>query len=176
MTSEIIKIYSGKEFNNNQGFFEIEDNVNQESWITKVSLLSDGGTVKSHFDLTETINIDIEYIVRENLPELQLTVIVSKDGISLFQAFDNDNVDEIEVTGIGRYRSRYTIPKMMLKEGVYTVAVLQGLPHKLIQEVKEELVFEIENNYINLLRKSYRADRIGNMVSPGRWRRELICE
>jgi len=170
--SEIIALYSGKEFNNGTGLLEIEDDGSKESCITRISMSGDDNKVKSYFDLMESISIDIDYIVREKLPELQLTIILSKDGLDLFQAFDNDMRDEIEVTNKGKYRSRYSIPRMTLKEGVYTVKVLQGLPHKLIQEVKEELVFEVSSNQINLLRKSFRHDRVGCLISPGHWMRE----
>ena len=128
------------------------------------------------FELMDQVSVEIDYIVRERLPELQVTVTVSKEGVDLFHAFDTDDEAEIQPTEAGRYRAKYVIPKRILKEGLYNLRITAGLPHKLIQDINSGVVFEIVNNTINTQKRSFRQDRQGLLASPGVWTRVNLSE
>ena len=167
--SEMISLYSGKEFNNGTGLLEIPINPNNECSITKVALLNESGEPKSYFDLMESVEVEIEYSTQERLIELQLVVILSKDGVDIFNAFDNDDYFEIEPTEVGAHKVKYTISAQTLKEGFYSLRIMAGTPDKLMNDINEGLNFEVVSNEVNMVKKSYRSDRTGFIISPGTW-------
>lgn len=166
---EMVSLYSGKAFSNGTGLVQLKVDNTKECSITMVAILGDEGKPSSHFDMTESIAIVIDYVVQERLAELQLTVTLNKDGIDIFHAFDNDGDNDILPREVGSHKARYAISKKTLKEGVYSLRVTAGLPHNLLQDINTGLVFEISSNHINMLKKSYRQDRVGLIVSPGVW-------
>ena len=166
---QIISIYSGKVFNEGAGSLELLDSGTSELSILKVAIVGENGQPNTYFELMESIDIEIEYVVREKLPELQITVTVTKDGVDIFHAFDNDDILEIVPSDAGRYLISYQIPHRVLKEGAYSIRVTAGLPHKLLQDISSGLGFEINNNTINTFKRSFRSDRAGQIISPGKW-------
>jgi lipopolysaccharide transport system ATP-binding protein len=167
--ADIISIYSGKAFHAGSGMIELEDDSNSECSIVRVALLDQENAQNSQFDLSEAITIEIDYVVRTRLVELQMAVIVIKEGIDLFQAFDNDDYADIIPVEPGSYRLRYVIPARVLKEGSYSLRITSGLPNKLYQDVNSGLGFDVSSNTINTFKRSFRKDRQGQIISPGTW-------
>lgn len=167
--SEMISLYSGKIFSESDGLLELPDDPSKECAITKVRLLNGKGEICTEFDLLDSIDVEMEYSAHERLPELQMTVTVMKDGTDIFHAFDNDNDLDIVPTDTGKYRVRYCIPAKILKEGSYTLRVTAGVPHKLIHDIQSGLGFDISSQTINTLKRSFRKDRPGQIISPGIW-------
>ncbi len=168
--SKVIPLYtagSGDAFSS--GSYTFEDK-GAECWIKAVSFKNSDGEISSTFELVESISVEIDYLTRSSLPELQMTITLLKDGIELIHAFDNDDESEIIPTMPGQYRAIYTIPARILKEGVYSVRVTAGLPRELLEDIQGPS-FEVVNNTISTLKKSFRADRAGVIASPGRWQR-----
>lgn len=167
--TDIISIYSGKAFNQGNGMIELDIDHDSECSIARIALLDHLHTQNNQFDLAETITIEIDYIVRIRLPELQVAVTVIKEGIDLFQAFDNDDLQDIIPAEPGRHRLRYVIPARLLKEGSYSLRITSGLPNKLYQDINSGLGFEVTSNVINTFKRSFRKDRQGEIISPGTW-------
>lgn len=167
--ADIISVYSGKAFHAGSGMVELEDDPDSECSIVRVVLLNHENTQNSQFDLSETITIEIDYVVRTRLVELQMAVTVTKEGIDLFQAFDNDDYADITPAEPGSYRLRYIIPECVLKEGSYSLRITSGLPNKLYQDINTGLGFDVSSHVINTFKRSFRKDRQGQMISPGTW-------
>lgn len=166
---EIIPMYSGKSPENHSGIKNLPINSSAECSITSIAFTTSDSGTRTVFDSTEDIGIEISFLVRERLSELQITITISRDGIDIFHAFDNDAYDEIIPTYAGSYMYKYIIPKMVLKEGSYTTRITAGMPHKLIQDINSNLHFEVISQNINMSKKSYRHDRTGYVISPGTW-------
>ncbi|WP_050463151.1 ABC transporter ATP-binding protein [Herbaspirillum autotrophicum] len=167
--ADIISVYSGKAFHAGSGMIELEDDSDSDCSITRIALLNHESTQSSQFDLSETLTIEIDYVVRTRLAELQMAVTVIKEGIDLFQAFDNDDYADITPVEPGSYRLRYIIPARVLKEGNYSIRVQCGLPNKLYQDINAGLGFDVSSHVVNTFKRSFRKDRPGQIISPGTW-------
>lgn len=172
LPSRVIPIYTaGPNDAGSQGSYTYEDKGRQ-CWISTVSFRKESHEISSTFELIEPLSIEINYETRETLHELQMTVTLLKDGLELIHAFDNDDETEIIPTTPGKYRAVYTLPPRLLKEGNYSVRVTAGLPKELLEDIHGPS-FEIVNNKISTLKKSFKSDRTGAIASPGRWQRFL---
>lgn len=167
--AEIIPIYAGIDPSVSGSGEYVFDDRGRVCHISKVVLGDAQGVPKSLFEINEEICLHIDYHCREYLSELQLTVTVSKDGVDVFHAFDNDQLDEIRPTEPGSHHISYTIPAMVLKDGSYSVRVTAGAPTQLIQDIEGQITFEVANHQVNAMKKSFRRDRTGMIISPGRW-------
>ena len=170
--SDMISIYSGKAFNAGNGMIELADDPDSECSILKISLVGQDGVHNNQFDLSEIITIEVEYVVRTRLSELQLAITVIREGADLFQAFDNDNEVDIVPTEPGSYVARYVIPARVLKEGSYSLRITSGLPNELYQDINAGLGFDVASDVINTFKRSFRKDRQGQIISPGIWHKE----
>ena len=92
------------------------------------------------------------------------------NGIELIQAFDSDDSGDILPTEKGVYCATYQIPARFLKEGQYSLRITTGLPTELFEDLTG-FTFEVVNHKISTLKKSFRSDRAGLLVSPGTWQR-----
>lgn len=168
--SKVIPIYAaGTGDAQSFGSYTYEDK-GTECWINAVSFRKSDGEISSTFELIEPISIEIDYLARSSLQELQMTVTLLKDGVELIHAFDNDDEAEIIPTRPGQYRAIYTLPARILKEGGYSVRVTAGLPRELIEDIYGPS-FEVVNNTLSTFKKSFRSDRAGTIASPGKWQR-----
>lgn len=171
--SKVIPIYTaGSGDALSFGSYTFEDK-GTECWIKAVSFKKSDGEISSTFELTESVSVEIAYLARSSLQELQMTVTLHKDGIELIHAFDNDDEPEIIPTLPGQYRAIYTLPARILKEGTYSVRVTAGLPRELIEDI-HGLTFEVVNNTLSTFKKSFRSDRAGTIASPGKWQRLAV--
>lgn len=171
---EIIPIYSGGSAQGkHSGTFEYPDSGEGPFHIQRVCLLGAEGNAGNIFEMSDSVSVQIDYVARALLPELQLTVTVIKDGIELFHAFDNDDDSDIVPMQPGLGRAAYRIPQRILKEGLYAVRVTAGLPAELLQDIDRDLIFEVVNHSEYILKKSYRSDRAGLIASPGTWHKEV---
>jgi lipopolysaccharide transport system ATP-binding protein len=169
----IIPLYAGiGEGLEGNGKYTLEDK-GRECWIKSVSFLNSAGEINSAFELIDSIAIQIEYQAKCALNELQIAITLAKDGIELIQAFDSDDTPDIMPTEAGRYRAVYQIPPRLLKEGHYSVRITTGLPAELFEDLTG-FTFEVVNHKVSTLKKSFRSDRAGVLISPGTWQRQKI--
>ena len=173
LPGEIIPLYSGAGGGDNQtGVFHYPEAGDGPCHIERITLLGADGNAAVNFEMFEPLSIQIDYVVAEYLPELQLTVTVGKDSMELFHAFDNDDDADLLPTLPGRYRTTYRLPARVLKEGFYNLRVTAGLPTELLVDIHSGLSFEMSNHLVSTLKKSFRADRTGFVASLGVWTRE----
>lgn len=167
---EVIPIYSGNSTHaDNNGIYNFPDQSQKTFKIRQVTLRNTNGEHTCTFDMSDSISIEIEYISKILLSELQLVVSIIKDGVELFTGFDNDDSPEISPTQPGIYKAIYQLPKKLLKEGVYSLKIAAGLPTELLEDIDRGITFEVMNNSESTYKKSYRYDRAGVIISPGKW-------
>jgi lipopolysaccharide transport system ATP-binding protein len=151
------------------------DDKGRECWIKSVSFLNSAGEISSTFELVDSVAIQIEYCTKSPLSELQIAVTLAKDGVELIQAFDSDDAPDIMPTEAGSYLATFQLPSRLLKEGQYSIRIMAGLPADLYEDLTG-LTFEVVNHKVSTLKKSFRSDRAGVLISPGTWRRQKIHE
>lgn len=170
--SEIIPLYSGVDgLVDRRGIFEFDGQSNESCHIKRVSFMSELKETSAVFEIFDLISIHIDYQVKKVLAELQMTVTLSKDGVDIFHACDNDDETDLLPTKPGNYGLIYQLPRRLLKEGVYSVRINAGLPTELLHDITRGLAFEVVNYSANLVKKSYRRDRTGIIASPGVWKK-----
>ncbi|MGN6580964.1 MAG: ABC transporter ATP-binding protein [Bordetella sp.] len=169
--AQVIPLYAGIGRGNSAGVFSFKDSGGP-CHIDRVLLSNIHDQPSVDFELSEPISIKIEYEVRELLTELQFAITLNKDGIDLFQTFDTDDDHEILPTIPGRYFATYTIPEKTLKEGTYSLRITAGTPTELMRDISGEITFEVASHTLSLLKKSYRTDRQGIIISPGHWKQK----
>jgi len=169
--AQVIPLYAGIGRGNSAGVFSFKDSGGP-CHIDRVLLSNIHDQPSVDFELSEPISIKIEYEVRELLTELQFAITLNKDGIDLFQTFDTDDDHEILPTIPGRYFATYTIPEKTLKEGTYSLRITAGTPAELMRDISGEITFEVASHTLSLLKKSYRTDRQGIIISPGHWKQK----
>jgi lipopolysaccharide transport system ATP-binding protein len=171
---DVIPIYSGNTTDSDRsGIYHFPNTTGKSCTIQRVMLRNSAGESTNIFDLSDSIAIEIQYTALSNLAELQLTVTVIKDGIELFHGFDNDEHSEIMPTEPGIYVAVYQLPSKLLKEGVYSLRITAGLPTELLEDIDRGVTFEIVNHTESTYKKSYRYDRAGLIISPGKWSKNL---
>jgi lipopolysaccharide transport system ATP-binding protein len=142
--------------------------------ILAVEVQNAQGEQSSVFDLPDEIQIVIRYRVTERVHGMQLVISLARNAVRLIHTFDTDALTSIPVRDPGLYESRYRVPGMTLKAGVYTADVDSGTPERMLQYLESAASFEIEERSINAHAKGYRRDRPGHIIGPGEWRTERL--
>lgn len=169
----IIPLYAGVgEGVEGNGKYTLKDK-GRECWVESVSFLNSAGQISSSFELIDSIAIQIEYHTKSALNELQIAITLARDGVEVIHAYDTDDEDDIPPTEPGVYRALYQLPPRLLKEGHYSVRITTGLPAELFEDLTG-FNFEVVNHKVSTLKKSFRSDRAGVLISPGVWQRQKI--
>lgn len=170
ITSNIIKKYLQLNAENSKKTHRFLDiNSQLPCNLTEISLSNDLNEFNGIFDISETITIEVKYLVTTRCQNLQLTITLMRNGIELFHSFDTDNLKEIPITEPGEYIANCTLPGMFLKSGQYLGCITLGTPEKLIQSLPSAFTFEVEELSVNTTMKGYRHDRPGHIIAPCQW-------
>ena len=137
--------------------------------IVGLKLYNEDGSETNSFDISEDIIISITYRVTTKMQGLQITATLARNMVEVVHSFDTDGLAEIPFREPGLYEAQYTIPKMFLKAGIYSVRITAGTPGRLIQDLESVLRFEVEELSVNTYMRGYRKDRPGHVISPGAW-------
>jgi lipopolysaccharide transport system ATP-binding protein len=148
---------------------ELSEDPNLPCSIVGLRLTDGNGNETQTFDLKDEMAITIDYVVRERLDDLQLTVTASRNQVEVFSSFDTDNVDSIPETVPGTYRAQLRLPPLFLKAGSYSARIATGTSDRLLQDFQYALRFEIEELSIDTRHRGFRSERQGQVICPGRW-------
>jgi lipopolysaccharide transport system ATP-binding protein len=172
-TAAIVEEYARLQRGNEHGV-TFDENENLPASISGASVTDGKGNVANTLDIADEVVLNVSYRVREPLDGLQLSAVISRNMNEIVCTFDTDGFETIPFREPGLYRAQCRLPGMFLKAGNYTVRLDLGTPSKLLMEVDGALVFEIEELSLNTHSKGYRKDRIGHVISPGRWTTECV--
>lgn len=137
--------------------------------ITSVSLENTSGDQARTFDTEEDIVLTITYRLREKMNGLIMAAQLSRNFVDIVYSYDTDDLDEVPMREPGLYKSRMRIPGHFLKGGHYSIRVAAGAPNRLLADHPGVLQFDIEELSQNFNERSYRADRPGHIIFPGKW-------
>jgi lipopolysaccharide transport system ATP-binding protein len=142
--------------------------------ILSASVTDGKGVIASTLDIADEVILNVTYKVREPLDGLQLSAVISRNMNEFVCTFDTDVLESIPFREPGTYRAQCRLPGMFLKAGDYSVRLDLGTADRLLMEVDGALVFDVEELSQNTHNKGYRKERIGHIISPGRWTTERV--
>jgi lipopolysaccharide transport system ATP-binding protein len=172
-TADVVAEYARLQRGSEAGV-TFEENENLPASIVGASVTDHHGNVARTLDIADELNLNITYKVREPLDGLQLSAVISRNMNEIVCTFDSDALECVPFKAPGLYRAQCRVPGMFLKAGNYTVRLDLGTPAKLCMEVDGALVFDVEELSQNTHAKGYRKERIGHIISPGRWATERV--
>ena len=145
--------------------------TNNEAYITKV-IVKTNNLITNYFNLSDSIEISILFIVKEKNAELNFALLVT-DAFNqvIFNSHNTDDnfISALESLVKGEYKATFKLTPFFLKAGVYNVSVMFGTPSKLIQELNNILRFTISEELVNVAQKGYAKIRPGIIIAQGKW-------
>lgn len=101
---------------------------------------------KQLIDITEKLNVKIDYTVKEPISGVNVEFILIKEGEVLFRTWDVDGTPSLlETRQPGKYTTEFNLPKFLLP-GIYAINIAVGIVgHGLLEFHEECLTFEIDD-------------------------------
>jgi lipopolysaccharide transport system ATP-binding protein len=157
----------------------LEDDESLSLQIQKVQLRDLNGSLTSEVEMGEDAALMIEYVVRSEIPALNISLELSKDGIPLIYNLSSDDDEEVLAirTAPGRYRSMVVLSTSILKEGQYTIDIGAGDAAGQIKVSRDQvpsISLTVSNTRRDLTHKSYRKDRRGILYKSFSWTTEML--
>lgn len=140
-------------------------------YVTKLRLCDLQGNIVKKAELFSRMFLEIEYTIVQEIRNVVMAMSLAASGCPLIYSYDVDANDEtiVEKRLPGKYKAKLELPTTLLKEGSYSVEVKIGWNNVNVSDQNCIVFFDIENNYINLQHKSYRADRPGYLAKNIIW-------
>jgi lipopolysaccharide transport system ATP-binding protein len=137
--------------------------------ILEVELITTNNNFK--IDHRDDIEIEISYIVNNDLVGSNIALILKKENVNILWSFDTDkNYRIFEQRKAGRYKTKVKIPRFLLKSGIYHIDISSGIQYgDHFENLLNCLIFEIINKEDNLNFKSYNSKRGGLIGMPLDW-------
>ncbi len=173
---QVIEQYSRLTLNDQETGVQFADDERKPSSILSVNIRNARGENSNSFDIADEIVIEVSYRVKQVAAGLQLTVTLSRNMVDVLHSFDTDDDDVLPMREEGLYTATYRIPGMTLKAGSYSASAFIGTPELLIQALEHVLAFDVEEWSVNTTAKSYRRERPGLLISPGKWATRMTEE
>jgi len=170
-TAQIVEEYARLQRGGEQGV-SFDDDESLPCSITAASVTDTKDNAASTFDIADEVVLNIHYKVRLPLEGLQVVLVLLRNMNEVFCSFDTDALDSLPTREPGSYRAQCRLPGMFLKAGNYSVRLAIGTPDRLMAEIESALTFDVEELSQNTYNKGYRKERIGHIISRGRWSTE----
>jgi len=173
---QVVEQYARLTLNEQESGLQFEDDERKPSSIVGVRICNTDGANTNAFDMADDVIFEVTYRIRESTAALQLTLTISRNMVDLLHSFDTDEDIELPMRPPGLYTATYRIPGMTLKAGSYSASASLGTPEVLLQNLEHILAFDVEEWSVNTQSRSYRRERPGLLISPGKWVTDMITE
>ena len=172
-TSEVINHYISRKTDKSEISLSPK---NEEAGVTKIWLEDTEGNKVSSAEMGDDVILNVEYIIKKEIPIMDVDFLVSKNGVPLVQSFDIDANEKSRYNRKpGNYHAMVTLPTKVLKEGNYIVEIWMGTD-KSISDPNANIMFEIVNTKIDVTNKSYHPERAGFIYTNLDWKTKKIEE
>ena len=139
-------------------------------YLSRAALTNSGGNPSSKIEMGDCAVLEFDYVIERPLRDINLGLLVSRNGVPLLNSFETDADDELRQTrDAGNYRARLELPLQSFKEGAYTIEFPIHYGRQDMTDVSAVLSFEIVNYRRDLTHRSYRADRPGQFAFDVAW-------
>ncbi len=166
-TSDVISDYISGQTNKSEVVLSPK---NDEAGITKIWLEDASGNKISSMEMGGDIFLNVEYLIKKEIPTMSVDILISKDGTYLLQSFDTDTNENFRYNRPpGKYRSQVKLPTPIFKEGVYIAQIRIGTDRN-ISDPDAVIKFEIINTKLDVQNKSYHPKRAGFLYTNLEWK------
>jgi len=140
-------------------------------YVSYLALRTTSGEVVTKLEMGEPATLEVEYVIDRPLSSVTMAMLLSRNGVPLIYSYDTDlDASLRERRDAGTYRVRIDLPCDHLKEGKYGIDLKIGWNRVEVTDPRAALSFEVVNYRHDLMHKSYRADRPGELAYDLRWR------
>jgi lipopolysaccharide transport system ATP-binding protein len=140
-----------------------------DCYIQQVKFINKIGQTTDILDITEDITIQITFVINEPKPLTGFAFSLARGASELFAEYSVQGDYPYNFhTQKGTHIINYKIPAMLFKEGKY-ILKLSSYDATTQYYYKQQPAFNIESNEIDTTNKSYRSDREGDLIPPGKW-------
>ncbi|HET6244699.1 MAG: ABC transporter ATP-binding protein [Bacteroidetes bacterium] len=171
-TEAVIEQYLSDAFNQVTDKPVVEFPLEKEliAQVKKARILNLNAEPTLVFDVFDSVRLELEYIIRQNLQSVSCIIDVERNGELLFSSFDTDRNPELLSTRLpGIYTATVNLPTP-LKAGVYTISVrISRTNVGTIFASKNIFKFTIEERSFDASLKSYASKRNGKIVADLPW-------
>ncbi|MCL5781984.1 MAG: ABC transporter ATP-binding protein [Patescibacteria group bacterium] len=113
--------------------------------IKKVSILDDHGNPSSNLSTTNEFSFEIEYEVFQETSGVMLNCIIYSEGEILLNWSDADSHGKLITYDTGIYKTKVTIPSLLLNNGFYYAEVSIKRPGIEFLDRKQNISFEMKS-------------------------------
>jgi lipopolysaccharide transport system ATP-binding protein len=144
---DAIEYYLRNTSNSTDSWISFSEDPSRDIDILSVMVVSPEKGSGNTFDVSDGLEISIEYLVRKDCKGAVLSLALSRDGILVFRSWDTDmNKAAFQCRSSGRYVTRIRLPEGLFAPGLYSISIVAGRPRSgIIVAYRDCLVFEIEN-------------------------------
>ncbi|MBH09260.1 MAG: hypothetical protein CMG74_02715 [Candidatus Marinimicrobia bacterium] len=137
--------------------------------ILNISIKDSSKIDEINFSIFEPIFINLEYIIRDSIPNLMVNIAVFNDDGLIISSNVNDKPHSTN-SGIkkGKYKASIKIPSLLLKPGAYVLFSSIGIADIGGHSPKPGLKFNIYSNNSGLNLTTF-GSRAGKVLFPARW-------
>ena len=147
----------------------IKNNENKKLYIDRVRLLKSGEPSISYYN-SETLSIEIQYSVKENINGAQIAIEILTDlDVCLFCTTSQDWTGQMEVCTPGNYTATCPVDLSIFREGRYYIKVSSSIPKVEVLDIMDDyLVFEVFDDSSPILKLG--QGRNGLILPKIQWR------
>ncbi len=147
-----------------------EEDLSKAIQIRRVAVKDESGATAAIFDVFDPIYLEIEYDVRQDLKGSNLSLLLLRDGLDVFNSFDVDCSPEfISNRPKGHYKARIKLLSP-LKAGTYSVTVGAGFARReMLDQIVDAVTFTVEETSFDPLYRSYARQRPGIIAAVLPW-------
>lgn len=171
-TQKVISQYLESESSRGEMYFDVDKS--KIASIASIRTLNNQNCCVCDFDVSEGIDIEVEYEVQEDVRGIVLALILENDAGPLFYTFNNEVEAPIFNHQAGRYRSCYKVPKLLLKPGKYYLTLNLGMPGELLEGLSNIISFDVLEGSVDPTNLGWRRDRPGTIIHQGVWKNGRI--
>ena len=144
------------------------DNRDLPIVILQVAVTTHGKSDTDPLDISDPLNVEIHYQVRQDIKGTSMSFALKRDGILLFRSWDIDSDQDVfEMRKSGHYVSKLALPSRLLSQGEYSIFVGAGQPGiGIITQHDDCLMFELGNDIHDANHSSYSRGGLLIMLLP----------
>lgn len=138
--------------------------------LLKVRFLRNGQTEADTFDLMDEIHLEFTFRIDNTDHNPGFGFTLYRDATPIFQVYSLETDPPFnDKTGV--HRLSYILPKMLLKEGIYSLSLGSwGQNLQMYYNDSDTPTFEVFSTTVNTADKAFRKNRHGHIISPGKWK------